>query len=838
MANKRQKLESELVRARNNISWEKVKDSVKLLVNKHGSSDPMLKLVKAEIDFELYLQEHEPRGSNVANAQKALSSVKKTFQDLQKNEYKTTLFSLSEEASMLLAKVEYVQGNHQACLAIYDTIHLSSPEAIVQMYKKKMFSEAFAIKGLCMELELSKSIQQENNLLKIIDCYQNSAKFLLEYLKELEKVIPSFSINTEDHLIGYFSETAIFRCIILYLKQRNLMKGVKFSRDVLRSMHSFLPLRTQQVMSCKLAMILLRGSCAEDYALEKIVDSPTRDISFVEEKVKFQTSSTAESSFPANTPNNLKPKFFVGEKKFNPSCIEQEVILLLLISEIMLNIDPVLDMSPEHGESREETLCNAETTYNLLTIVCSYLGQFDLLSNAIEKSLKYAFDRHHIWQQFALSLSLASKESQALPCLSECCQIKPSEPSSALMAAKLCYGQVPPKLEQGLRYAELALKMSDECFSHDGMKSRAHLCVGVGLSLKAIVCLGNVERLSFRTGAIKSYALAHTTDPYDHTPLKYFAYELALVRKLSLAVNKVKQALALQPEDKFSLHLFVLLLTARQQYDEARQALDEAIQMYPNDVPLLATKCQLTLLLGDENEALQACSDLMKQWKNLAATNQSLNVDSGGDHMTSDRLSVANASFGAEIESGSVLANSVVASRYGPTMSDVTSSLADLQPIVSTASSARTEGWLQVADVYLALDKVNEAEKCINEAIQIHPLHPSVLYMRGRLLEHHNELVEACNMYNNALIIDPFHEKATESLAGALCRQNKLGFAKKLVQDALIQGSNSHTMWRYLADILEEEGDAANAIECSSFALKLEESSPIVPFSTMLIPSL
>ena len=45
-----------------------------------------------------------------------------------------------------------------------------------------------------------------------------------------------------------------------------------------------------------------------------------------------------------------------------------------------LNIDPVLDMSPDHSESREETLCNAETLYNLLTVACTYLGQFDLLS--------------------------------------------------------------------------------------------------------------------------------------------------------------------------------------------------------------------------------------------------------------------------------------------------------------------------------------------------------------------------------------------------------------------------------------------------------------------------
>ena len=53
--------------------------------------DPVLRLVEAEVEFELYLHEHEPRQCNVAVAQKALTSMKKIFQDLQKAECKSTL---------------------------------------------------------------------------------------------------------------------------------------------------------------------------------------------------------------------------------------------------------------------------------------------------------------------------------------------------------------------------------------------------------------------------------------------------------------------------------------------------------------------------------------------------------------------------------------------------------------------------------------------------------------------------------------------------------------------------------------------------------------------------
>ena len=83
----------------------------------------------------------------------------------------------------------------------------------------------------------------------------------------------------------------------------------------------------------------------------------------------------------------------------------------------------------------------------------------------------------------------AFQECQALPCFSECCHIKSNDLCSALLAAKLCYEYLPPKLDEGLQFAHLAVKLSDECFDNsDGLASRAYLCVGVGLSLKARSC--------------------------------------------------------------------------------------------------------------------------------------------------------------------------------------------------------------------------------------------------------------------------------------------------------------------------------------------------------------
>lgn len=43
--------------------------------------------------------------------------------------------------------------------------------------------------------------------------------------------------------------------------------------------------------------------------------------------------------------------------------------------------------------------------------------------------------------------------------------------------------------------------------------------------------------------------------------------------------------------------------------------------------------------------------------------------------------------------------------------------------------SAHSQVWLQAAEVYLALDRADEADSCTAEATQLFPLSPHVLYM-------------------------------------------------------------------------------------------------------------
>ncbi|CAK8683816.1 unnamed protein product [Clavelina lepadiformis] len=843
MSNKRQKLEAEVLRFRNQGLWEKAKDATKLLENKYGSSDPVVLLVQKEAELENYLTANEACPENIYNARESLQSVKKCLTDLQTSECKNSQFNVPEESSLLLAKVHYSQGNLKGSLDIYNKLNLGSMiKSISQLFKVRILSEAYAIKGLCLEEQALRNSGSEST--EIIANYEQSVQLLIKYLADHEKLFNnSHGAASDDNLVSSVSETAIHRAIVLHIKNKNIWNAINLLRSVLRSLHTILCPQLLQTLSCKLAAILLRGISNTNYqhcdALERNSSNMSTSVFNACSKKSEYESGVDDSSFSSTllpqTSSSSKPKFFLGENEFSPSNIEQEAILLILISEIMLNVDPVLDMSPDHADSREETLRNAENLHNLLCIAASSLGQYNLLSCCIEKSLKYAFNHHYLWHQYALSLYSAGKMNQAIPAFSECCRINPDDSTSALLAAKTCLECNPAKVEEGLKFAQNAVDILSKSSDADCQLSQAHLYVGVGMSLKALTVVSQKERVQCRREAIVSYSKSQSLDEFDHKPLLLMALEFAHDRNISQAMEKIKQALDLNPEDVDCLHLLTLLLTSRNQCQEAKVNVQRALQMHPGNIKLLATKCKLEQEMGEDNEALRTCDEIIKLWASKPeATNNTDNnraVEGTIDRMTSDGLSVANQSLGAELDTGSVMAGSVAPSKYEEASSEITSSFADLQPRLSGFSSVYSQAWLQVAEVYLVQDLCDEAELCILEASQLQPLSTTVLYMRGLLHDHRGDSSEASAMYSNVLTIDPYHVKATERLANTLRNQGKTGIAKKLLQDATKTEIHSHTVWQLLAEILEEDGDVDGAIECSFFALNLESTAPVVSFS-------
>ena len=90
------------------------------------------------------------------------------------------------------------------------------------------------------------------------------------------------------------------------------------------------------------------------------------------------------------------------------------MFLLLLISEAIAVRDAVLSQSPEFRELRKASMCNASTIYDLLTLCCIHHDLSLMLSESLERALKFSFDDSHIWSQFGYSLIAAGKYSKGV----------------------------------------------------------------------------------------------------------------------------------------------------------------------------------------------------------------------------------------------------------------------------------------------------------------------------------------------------------------------------------------------------------------------------------------
>lgn len=94
--------------------------------------------------------------------------------------------------------------------------------------------------------------------------------------------------------------------------------------------------------------------------------------------------------------------------------MSEEIFLLLLIAEAMAVRDTVLSQSPEYHEIRKTAMRNATATYDLLTICCTHHGLTTMLSESLERALKFSFEDSHIWTQFAYSFIAAGKYNKAV----------------------------------------------------------------------------------------------------------------------------------------------------------------------------------------------------------------------------------------------------------------------------------------------------------------------------------------------------------------------------------------------------------------------------------------
>ncbi|NWZ29626.1 TTC7B protein, partial [Asarcornis scutulata] len=783
-------------------------------------TDDMAELLLGESKLEQFLKENAlKQNSSPRGPRPKLTEVRKHLTAaLDRGNLKPEFL---QEANLIMAKLNYVEGDYKEALNTYARVGVDDLQlAAVPPYRLRMIAEAYSTKGLCLEklpISSSASNLHVDREQEIVTCYEKAGDIALLYLQEIERVIntniqnrsPKPGPTTHEQELGFFLETGLQRAHVLYFKNGNLTRGVGRFRELLRAVETRTTQNLRMTIARQLAEILLRGMCEQSY-WNPLEDPPHQ--SPLDDPLR-------KGSNTKNYALSRRPRVYTGENIFCPQENTEEALLLLLISESMANRDAVLSRIPEHKNDRIISLQSASVVYDLLTIALGRRGQYEMLSECLERAMKFAFEEFHLWYQFALSLMAAGKSARAVKVLKECIRLKPDDATIPLLAAKLCMGSL-HWLEEAERFAKTVVDLGDKTSE---FKAKGYLALGLTYSLQATdASLRGMQEVLQRK-ALLAFQRAHSLSPTDHLAAFYLALQLAISRQIPEALGYVRQALQLQGDDANSLHLLALLLSAQKHYHDALNIIDMALSEYPENFILLFTKVKLESLCRGPDEALLTCKHMLQIWKSCYnLTNPSMSF-----------ILFLISIFFLITCTGSVHATSIAASRVEQALSEVASSLQSSAPKQGPLHPWMTlaQIWLHAAEVYIGIGKPAEATACTQEAANLFPMSHYVLYMRGQVAELRGNIDEAKRWYEEALSISPTHVKSMQRLALILHQLGRYSLAEKILRDAVQVNSTAHEVWNGLGEVLQAQGNDDAATECFLTALELEASSPVVPFT-------
>uniref|UniRef100_A0A3B4C7G8 Tetratricopeptide repeat protein 7 N-terminal domain-containing protein n=1 Tax=Pygocentrus nattereri TaxID=42514 RepID=A0A3B4C7G8_PYGNA len=629
------------------------------------------------------------------------------------------------EALLLLAKVHYVQGRYRDAQGMCARAGIEEFTRDEQpIYHLRLLAEAFVIKGLSLDhqtVSAASRVRLSEREEECLSCYLRACDTALLYLQELDKTAKS-SISSPPVEVdpGYFLQAALqsaYLCLLHKGLNTLYFKGV----------------------SRKLAEVLL-SSVSEDSYWGPLSTPPPTWLHME------GATHPKETIYPSSRP----PQRYSTEGAFCPQDVVEEAVLLLLITESMASGEAVISRTPEHQEAREASIQEASSVYDMLSIGMARRGQYAMLSQCLERAMKFSFNEFHLWYQLGLSLMASGKAEGAVSVFKECARMKPQDPTPPLLAAKVCINQL-HWIEEAEALAQSVVALGEGA---EESLARAHLAIGLCCSLRASDATLKGDRDEFNRRALQALQTAHEVDPQDPQIALYLSLQLALVRQVSAAMEPLQLALRLRSEDLHSLHLLALLLSAQKHYQHALDTLTVALNQYPENFNLLFTKVKLEEALFGPAVALQTCEDMLQLWQSRydfaripPPEPSPISRKSSGLHLTLPDFQ--------ETETGSQSAPSLAVSRLEQAMSEV-----------SAISSTHRQGpayiwttleriWLQAGELFMADGRVKEAQFCVQEAAALFPTSHSVLLLKGQLAELRGNDAEAKSLYDEALAINP-----------------------------------------------------------------------------------
>ncbi|XP_059929858.1 tetratricopeptide repeat protein 7A [Gadus macrocephalus] len=782
------RLEAEIERHRAECQWDKIPALIdQLLTARIHEDDDYGTLLLAEALLEEGLQDNMDllRSSTpvVDQNQEKLSRAKGHLNTILSRGRLSPRYL--NEALLLMAKVHYVHGRYrdaQGMCARVSIEELSQSEQPV--YHLRLLAEAFAIKGLSLDHQTLSSVSRvrlSEREEESLTCYLRACDTALSYMQELDKMVMSTHSKSAKGLpyhppvdveLGFFLQAALQSGYLCLLQRGHLAQGTHQLRRVLRVVETRSSQQFRKSAARKLAQVLLSSVSGDSYWPPLGPPPPT-----------WLNREGAAASKDAMYPRARPPQRYPIEGCFCPQDVVEEAILLLLITESMAGAEAVISRSPEQAEALQASLQDATSVYDLLSIGMARRGQYTMLSECLERAMKFSFNEFHLWHQLGLSLMAAGKGVVAVSVLKQCMEMRPEDPSLPLLAAKVCIGQL-HWLEEAEALSESVVAMGEDAGE---LLPRAHLALGLCSSLKASDATLKAERDTFNMKSLDALQKAHRLDPQDALVAMYLALQLALVRQVSAAMEPLQVALSLRGDDLHSLHLLVLLLSAQKQHRHALDTLRLALSQHPHNFNLLFTKVKLEEVLCGPAVALQTCEDMLQLWQSRYDFNRTSEVDDSSSIPAAERPEVPPGArkvsttltlpdFQTPPRVGSISAPSVVASRLDAALSEV-----------SVSSSAHRQG---PAYIWSTLERI---------WLHAAPLPPP----------------RSCCPQGQLLV-----------------RTGRVHLGEKVLRDAVQAHSTSHEAWSGLGEALQSRG-SSQAPDCFLTALQLEATAPIRPFTVI-----
>ncbi|NWX36824.1 TTC7A protein, partial [Notiomystis cincta] len=741
------------------------------------------------------------------------------------------------EVMLILGKLYYVEGCYKDAISMYARAGIDDLSTKNEpLYVLRLITEAFVIKGLSLERSTN-SIASRARLCEreeeIMACFERACIVALVYLQELEKAlnnthsrgIKGSNVTYPEFELSYFLEAALQSAYVTQLKKGNIVKGMRSLREILRTVETKATQTFKMVREWEmggwdslLAQVLLH-SLSEDCYWSPLSDP-------LPESVNKEYQSYRKSSRWFAVSDG------VGSSGESVLCAAAASDACLVCAQA--NRDAVISRAPEQQDDRAVSLRDASAVYDLLSITLGRRGQYVMLSECLERAMKFAFDEFHLWYQLALSMVACGKSAYAVSVLRECTKLRPTDPTVPLLAAKVCIGSL-HWLEEGEHFAKMVIDLGEDAGES---LAKGYLALGLTYSLQATDATLKGTQDELNKKALETLERARDLAPEDHQIILYLSLQLALVRQISDAIHHLQEALQLCKDDMNSLHLLALLFSAQKHYQHALDVINMAVVEYPENFSLLFTKVKLEWIHKGPEAALVTCKHMLQMWQMVYSVLQHSGSEKGSSVTETPVIKKHNGLHlslpdAHDTDSGSQRASSLAASRLEQAMSEVTMQSTTMKQGPVKLWTTLKQIWLQAAELFLEQQHLKEAGFCTQEAASLFPTSHAVLYMRGRLAEMKGNLEEAKQLYDEALTVNPAGVEIMHSLGLVLNRLGRRELAHKVLRDAVQIQTTSHIAWNGLGEVLQAQGKNEAAIECFLTALDLESSSPVIPFTVI-----